>query len=221
MSDSLQPHGLQHARLPCLLLSPPVCSNSCPLSRWYHPTTSFFVAPLSSCFQTFPASGPFLMSRLFTSGGQSIGASASASVLLMNIRGWFPLALIDLISLLSKGLSRVFSSTAVRKHRFFGTKPSLWSNSHICRWLLEKQYLWLYGPLLAKVCLLFNTLSGFIIAFFRKEQASFNIVAVVTIHSDFGAQENKICHCFHFFPIYLPWSMRPDVMILVFWMLGF
>ena len=95
--------------------------------------------PSLPCLLSFPASGSFLMSQLFTSGGQSIGASASASVLPVNIQGWFPLALIGLISLQSKGLSRVFSSTTIWKHQFFGTPPSLYSNSHIHAWLLEKQ----------------------------------------------------------------------------------
>ena len=94
--------------------------------------------PFSSCFQYFPASGSFLMSRLFASGSQSIGVSASASVLLMNIQCWFPFGLIGLISLQSKGLSRVFSNTTVQKHQLFSTQPSLWSNSHIHTWLLEK-----------------------------------------------------------------------------------
>ena len=116
MSDSLQPHELQHARLPCPLLSPRICSNSCPLSQWCHPTSSSSITPFSSCPLSFPASRSFPMSftlikRLFPSGGQSIGASASASVLPMNILSWFPLGLTGLISLLSKGLSRVFSST--------------------------------------------------------------------------------------------------------------
>ena len=134
MSDSLRPHELQHTRLPCPLPSPGVCSNSCPSSQWCHRTISSSVAPFSSCPQSFPASGSFPVSQLFSSGGQSIGASASASVHLMNIQGWFLLGLIGLISLLSKGLSRVFSCTTVRKHKFFSAQPSLWSNSHICTW---------------------------------------------------------------------------------------
>ena len=103
VSDSLRPHEQQHARLPCPSLSPGVCSNSCPLSWWCHPTISSSVMPFSSCPQCFPASGSFLMGQLFTSGGQSIGASASALVLPVNTQGWFPLGLIGLISLLSKG----------------------------------------------------------------------------------------------------------------------
>ena len=138
MSDSLQPHGLQHARLPCPSSSPGACSNSCPLSQWCHPTISSSVIPFASCLQSFPASGSFPMSWLFALGGQSIGASASASVLPMSIQGWFPLGLTGLISLLSKGLSWVFSSTTVRKHQFFSAQPSLWSNYHTHTWLLEK-----------------------------------------------------------------------------------
>ena len=131
MSNSLRPHGLQHNRLPCLSQPLGVCSNSRPLSQWCHPTISCSVTPLSSCSQSFPASGSFIMSQLFSSSGQSTGASASASVLPMNIYGWIPLALTSLISLQSKGLSRVFSSTTIWKHQFFGTQPSWWPNSHI------------------------------------------------------------------------------------------
>ena len=114
------------------------CSNSCPLSQWCHPIISLSVAPFSSCLQSFPASGSFLMSQLFASGSQSTGASASASVLPVNIQGWFPLELTGLISLLFNGLSRVFSNTTVQKHQFFGAQFSLWSNSHFHAWLLEK-----------------------------------------------------------------------------------
>ena len=137
VSDSLRPHGLQHARLPCPSLSPRVCSNSRPSSQWWHPTISSSVTPFSSCRQSFPASGSFPVSQLFTSGGQSIGASASASVLPMNIQGWFPLRLTGWTSLQSKGFSRVFDMT-VQKHQFFTAQLSLWSNSHIHIWILEK-----------------------------------------------------------------------------------
>ena len=136
MSDSLQPHELEHVRLSCPSLSPGVCSNSCPLRRWCHPIISTSVIPFFSCPKSFPASGPFQMSQLFTSSGQSTGASAS--VLPMNIQGWFTLGLTGLISLQSKRLSRVFSNTRVRKHQFFGTQPSLWSNSYISTWLQKK-----------------------------------------------------------------------------------
>ena len=114
VSDSLWPHGLQHARLPCPSPTPRACSNSCPLSWWYHPTISSPVVPFSPCLQSFPASGSFQMSQLFASGGQSIGASASVSVLPVNIQDWFPLGLTSLISLQSKELSRVFSNITVQ-----------------------------------------------------------------------------------------------------------
>ena len=122
---------------PVLHYPPGVCSNSCQLSRWCHPTISSSVAPFSSCPQFFPALGSFPMSWLFTPGGQNIGVSVSASVLPMNIQGWFSLGLTGLISLLSKGLSRVFFSTTVRK-QFFSTQTSLWSNSQFHPWLLKK-----------------------------------------------------------------------------------
>ena len=112
--------GLQHTRLPCPSLYPRVCSNSCPLSQWCHPTISSSVAPFSSCPQSFPVSRSFPMSLLFASGGQSIGASVS--VLPMNIQDWFPLGLTGLISSLSKGFSRVFSNTIIRKHQFFSSR---------------------------------------------------------------------------------------------------
>ena len=138
MSDSLQPHGLQHTRLPCPSPTLGPYSNSCPSSWWCHPTTSSSVIPFSSPLESFPALRSFPMSQFFPSGGQNIGVSALASVLPMNIQDWFPLGLISLISFQSKGLSRVFSNTTVQKHQFFGTQLSLWSNSHICTWLLEK-----------------------------------------------------------------------------------
>ena len=112
--NSLQPNGLQHTRLPCP--SPGACSNSCPLSRWCHPTILSSIILFYSCSRSFQSSGSFHMSWLFSSGGQSIGVSASASVLPMNIQDWFPLGLTGLISLQSKGLSRVFSNTTVQKH---------------------------------------------------------------------------------------------------------
>ena len=141
VSSSLRSHGLQHARHPCPSPSLRVCSNSCPLSWWCHPITSSSVIPFSSCLQSFPASGYFLMNWLFASGGQGIGASAVARVLSMNVQNWFPLGLTGFISLQSKGLSsttRVFSNTTVQKHQFFSAQLHLWSNSHIHTWLLEK-----------------------------------------------------------------------------------
>ena len=122
MSDSLQLHGLQHTRPPCLSPTPGACSNSCPSSQWCHPAISSSVVPFSSCPQSFPASGSFPMRQFFTSGGQRIGASVSASVLPMNIQNWFPLGWTGWISLLSKGLSRVFSNTTVQKRQFFGAQ---------------------------------------------------------------------------------------------------
>ena len=122
VSDSLWPHGLQHARPPCPSPTPGVHPNPCPLSQWYHPTISSSVVPFSSCPQSFPASGSFQMSQLFALGGQSIGVSASASVLPMNIQDWSPLGWTGWISLQSKGLSRVFSNTTVQKHQFFSAQ---------------------------------------------------------------------------------------------------
>ena len=118
MSDSFQPHGLQHARISYPLPTPEAYTNSCPLCWWCHPTISSSVVPFSSCLQSFPESGSFQISQFFASGGQSIGVSASTSVLPMNIQDWFPLAWTSWISLQSKGLSRVFSNTTVQKHQF-------------------------------------------------------------------------------------------------------
>ena len=125
MSDSLQTHGLQHTRLHCPSPTPRACSNSCPSSRWCHPTISASVVPFSSHPESFPASESFPTSQFFASGGQSTGVSASASVLPMNIQNWLPLGLTGLIFLQSKGLSRVLCNTTVQKHQFFGTQLSL------------------------------------------------------------------------------------------------
>ena len=125
VSDSLWPHRLQHTRLSCPSPTPGAYWNSCPLSQWCHPTISSSVIPFSSCLQSFPASESFQMSQFFTSRGQSIGVSASASVLPMNIQDWFPLGWTGWIFLQSKGLSRVFSNTIVRKHQFFSAQLSL------------------------------------------------------------------------------------------------
>ena len=311
ISNSLRPHGLQHARFPCPLPSPRVFSNSCPLSRWCLPTILSSVVPLSSCLQSLPASQSFLKSWFFSSGGQNFGASASASVLPVNIQDWFPLGLTGLISLQSKGLSRAFSNTTVQKHHFFGIPLSLWPNSHP-HMTIGKTIALARQTFVGKVMfLLFNMLSRFVVAFlprskvkvkaaqlcptlcdpmdcpwnspgqntgvgslclgtqglnpglpycgwilyqlnhkgsprtlewvacpfsrgssqprnwtrvshiagrnfsnweFRealprskhllisKKKACFNFIAAVTMYSDFGAQENKVCHCFHCFP---------------------
>ena len=125
VSDSLRPHESQHARPPCPSPTPRGHPNPCPSSRWCHPTISSSVFPFSSCPQSFPASGSFQMSQLFASGGQSIGVSASTSVLPMNTQDWSPSEQTGWISLQSKGLSRVFSNTTVQKHQFFGAQLSL------------------------------------------------------------------------------------------------
>ena len=138
VSDSLRPHELQHARPPCPSPTPRVYSNSCPSCQWYHPAISSSVVPFSSCPQSLPASGSFPMSQLFARGGQSIGVSASASVLPMNTKNWSPLGWTGWISLQSKVLSRVFSNTTVQKHQFFGAQLSSQFNSHIHTWPLEK-----------------------------------------------------------------------------------
>ena len=146
-------HDLQQVRLPCPSPTPRACSNSCPSSPRYiqpsHPLLSLLLLP-----SIFPI-GSFPVRRLSASVGQSIGVSASASVLPVNIQGWFPLGSTDLISLLSKGLSRIFSSNTVQKHQFFGAQLSSWSHYHIHTWLLEKPRLWRYGLLSAKWCLCF------------------------------------------------------------------
>ena len=126
--------------------------------------------PFSSCPQSFPSSGSFQMSQLFASSGQIIGSSASASVFPMNIQGWFPLRLTGLISLVSNGLSRVFSSTTIQKHQFFGAQFSLWSTSHIHTWLLEKKALTIWTFVSKVMSLLFNMLSRFVIAFFPRNK---------------------------------------------------
>jgi hypothetical protein len=138
VSGCLRLHGWQHTRLPCLSPTPGVYTNSCTSSQWCHPTISSSVVPFSSCLQPYPASGSFQMSQFFTSSGQNIGVSASAAVFPMNIQDWSPLGWTGWISLLSKGLSRVFSNTTVQKHQLFGAQLSLYSNSHIHIWPQEK-----------------------------------------------------------------------------------
>ena len=136
--DSLRPHESQHARPPCPLPTPRVYPNSCPSSQGCHAAISSSVIPFSSCPQSFPALGSFPVSQLFTWGGQSIGVSASASVLPVNTQDWSLLRWSGWISLQSKGLSRVFSNIIVQKHQFFSTQLSSQSNSHIHTWPLEK-----------------------------------------------------------------------------------
>ena len=137
ISDSLQPHGLQHAGLPYPSPNSEACSVSCPSRWWCHPTISSSVIPFSSQLQSFPASGSFLKSQFFASDGQSIGASASVSVLPMNIQDCsFRMDWFDILAVL--GLSRVFSNTTIQKHQYFTCQPSLCFNSHIYTWPLEK-----------------------------------------------------------------------------------
>ena len=138
LPDSLQPHGLKHTRPPCPWPTYGECSNSHPLSQGCHPTISSSVIHLSSCLQSISATGSLQMSQFFALSGPSIGISASALVLPMNIQDWFPLGWTGCISLQSKGISRVFSNTTVQKHQFLSAQLYLLSNSHIHTWPLEK-----------------------------------------------------------------------------------
>ena len=172
VSDSLWPHGLQHARLPCLSPISRVCSNSCPLSQWCHPTISSSVVPFSSCLQSFPASGSFQMSQFFPSGGQSIEVSALTSFLPVNIQDWFPLGLTGLNSLQSKGLPRVFSNTTVQKFSslvlsfLYSPTSRLWllvtymTTIALTRWTFVSKVMSLH----------FNMLSRFVIAFLSRSK---------------------------------------------------
>ena len=207
VSDSLQPHRQQHSRLPFPSPSPRACSKSCPLSQWCHPTISSSVIPFSSCLQYFPASGSFPMSQLFTSGGLSFGASASVSVPSMNIQDWFPLGLTGLTSLQSKGLSRVFSSTTVQQRQFLRAYLSLWSSSHLYMTSVPCQTMtstiWTFvGRVMS---LFFNMLSRFVIAFLPSSM----LLVTSWLHSPSTVTlelRKIVCHCFHCFPTYLPWS---------------
>ena len=199
VSDSLQPHRLQHARLLFPLPTPRTYSNSCPSSWWCHPTIFSSVIPFSSYLQSFPASRSFQMSQFFASGGQSIGVSASASVLQMNIQDWFPLGMTDSISLLSKGLSRVFSNTSSKASIFQRSVFFILQLSHpymttgktiaLTRWTFVGKVM---SPL-------FNMLSRLVIAFLPRSKRLLIPCLhgyTITICSNFGAQENKASHCF-------------------------
>ena len=171
MPDSLWPHEMQYSRLPCPSPSPGVCSNLCPLSQWCYPTISFSVVPFSSCPQSFPASGSFPMSWLFSSGGQITGASASASVLSMNIQGWFPLGLTGLISLKPKRLSRVFSSTTIWKQQFFDTPVFFMVQLSHPYMTTRKTIVLTIWTFVGKVIyLLFNMSSRFVTAFLPRSK---------------------------------------------------
>ena len=221
MSDSLWPHGLQHARPPCPSPSPRACLNSCPLSQWCHSTILSSVVTFSSCLQSFPASGSFPMSWLFISGGQSIGASASASVLLMIIQDWFPIGLTGFISLQSKRLSRVFSNTIVQKHKFFGTHflygstltsiYDYWKTIALTRWTFV-------GKVMS---LLFNMLSRLVIAFLPRSKRL--LISWLQSPSTEILEPKKMNSLTVSIvsPSIFHEVMGPDAMIFIFWMFSF
>ena len=222
MSTSLWPHELQHTRPPCPSPTPGVHQNPCPLSRWCHPTIPSSVVPFSSCPQSFPASGSFPMSQLFSSGGQSTGVSALASVLPMNTQGWSPLGWTGLIFLQSKRLSKIFSNTTVQKHQFFGAQLSLESNFHIHICLLEKPYPWLRRTFVGKVMsLLLNMQSRLVITFLPKSKHL--LISWLQSPSAVILEPNKIKSdtVFTVSPSISHEVMGPDAMIFVFWMLSF
>ena len=191
---------------PCPSPTPGACSNSCPLSRWCHPAISSSVIPFSSCLQSFPASGSFQMSHFFASGGQNIGVSASASVLPMNIQDWFPLGLTGWISLLPKGLSRVFSNTPIQKHQFFSAQLSLWSNSHPYMTTGKTIALTKWTSFGTVMSMLFNMLSRFVIAFLPRSKhlliSRLQLPSAVILES----KKIKSVTVSIVSPIYLPWS---------------
>ena len=198
VSNSVWPHGLQHARHPCPSPTPRVYSNSCPLSQWCHPAISSSVTRFSICLQSFPASGSFQMSQLFASGGQSIGVSASISVLPVNIQDWFPLGWTSWISLQSKGLSSSKSSI-LQCSAFFIVQLS---HPYVTTGKTITLTGWTF---VGKVMSLhFDMLSRLVITFLPRSKHL--LISLLTICSDFRAPPNIVCHCFHCFPIYLPWN---------------
>ena len=216
MSDSLRPHGLQHARPPCPSPAPRVYSNSCPLSQWCYPTISFCVIPFSSCLQSFSASRSFQMSQFFASGGQRFGVSASASVLPMNIQYLFPLGWTGLISLQSKGLWRLFFNTTVQKHSFFIVQlpyPYMTTGKTIAltRWTFVGKV----------TSLLFNMLSRFVIAFLPRSKRLLTSWLQSPSAVILEPQKIKSVTVSTVSPSICPEVMGPDAMILVFWMLSF
>ena len=196
LPDPLQPHGLQHARPPSPSPASGVYSNSCPLSWWCQPTISYSVVPFSSHLRSFPVSGSFQMNQFFASGSQSISPSSEYTGLPLGWTGW--------ISLQSKGLSRVFSNhsskaSILRPSAFFMvqlSQPYMTTGKTLAltRWTFVGKV----------ISLIFNMLSRLVTAFLPRSKC-LNFMAAVTICSDFGAQKNKVSHCFHCFPIYLPW----------------
>ena len=222
MSDSFRPHELQHARPPCPSPTPGLHSNSCPSSQWCHPAISSSVIPFSSCPQSLPASESFPVSQLFTWGGWSSGVSALASFLPKKSQGWSPSEWTGCISLQSKGLSRVFSSTTVEKREFFGAQPSLWSKSHIHTWTTRKTIALTIQTFVSKVMsLLFNTLSRFVITFLPKSKCLLiwwlQSPSAVTLEIKKMKSETVST----FSPSICREVMGPDAKILVFWMLSF
>ena len=219
-SNSATPWTVAH-RPPCPSPTPGACSNSCPSSRWCHPTISSSVVPFSSRLQSFPAPGSFPMSQFVVSRCQSIGASASTTVLPMNIQGWFLLVLTGLI-LQSKGVSRVFSNTTIQKHQFFGTQLSLWSNSHIHTWLLEKTITLTIQTFVGKVMsLLFNMLSRFVIASLPRSKHL--LISWLQPPSAVILEPKKInsVTVSTFSPSIYQEGLELDATSLVFWMLNF
>ena len=220
VSDSLWPHRLQNARLPCPSLSPGVCSNSCLLSWWCHPTISSSVA-FSSCLQSFSAAGSFpseLVVHIRWPKNRSFSLSISPSNEYSEL---ISLGLTGLNSLLSKGLSRVLSSTTIWSHRLLGAQPSLWFNSHVHTWLLlEKPKLWLYRLLLTK-CLHFNMLPRFLIAFLPRSKHLLILLLQYPSVVILEPKKIKSVTASTFSPSICHEVMGPDVMILVFWMLSF
>ena len=204
---------MQHARPPSL--STGVCPSSRSLNQWFYPTVSSSATLFFFCLLSFPASGSFPVSRLFASGGQSIGASAS--VFPMNVQGWFSLGLTGLISLQSKGFFRVFSSTTVQKHKFFSAQPILLSNCHIPAWLSERSQLWLYGPLSAKWCLCFlNMVPRFVIVFLLRSKQ----LLIPWLQSPFAVilepEKRKYAMASTISPSIFHEVIEPGAMILVF-----
>ena len=208
MSDSLRPHESQHARPPCPSQTPGVYSNSCPLSRWCHPAISSSVIPFSSCPQSLPAAGSFPMSQLFAWGSQSIGVSASTSVLPMNTQDLSPSGWTGWISLQSKGLSRVFSNTLVQKHQFFQCSAFFTVQLSHPYMTTGKTIALTRQTFVGKVMsLLFHMLSRLVITFLpRSKRLLISWLQSPSTVSDFGAPKNKVWHCFHYLPIYFPWS---------------
>ena len=222
MSNSLLSHGLQHNRLPCPSPTPRACSNLCPSSQWCHPTISSFVVPFSSYCQSFPAPGSFPMTQFLASDSQSIGVSASASVLPMNIQDWFPLGWTGWISLQSKGLSRVFSNTTVQN------SSSVLQCSAFFIVQLAHLYMttgktidWLWAFVGKVMSLLFNMLSRLVIAFLPRIKRLWISWLQSPSAVIFEPPKNKVCQCFHCFPHVFAMKWWDWMPWFVFWMLSF